>query len=215
MKVLLCILLPILAIAAVCFFFFIPSSAEAQPSQDVKSIAAEHKILVVYFSRKGSNYVSGDIVSLPVGNTAVVAQMIQEKTGADIFEIQTVKAYPEDYHETTDVAREELRTNARPEIVGAVENIDRYDTIILGYPNWWGTMPMAVFTFLEKYDLSGKTILPLCTHEGSGMGRSVRDLKKILPNATVKKGLPIKGTRVYKKDAGLSKEVEAWLNNNL
>lgn len=213
MKIILCIILPLLAVA-VGACFFLPQS-NAAPEKSLQTALAEHKILIVYYSRAGSNYVSGDIVNLPVGNTAAVAELIRQKTGADVFEIKTVKSYPADYTETTEVAKKELQQNARPEITGSVPDIAKYDTIILGYPNWWGTMPMAVFTFLEKHDLSGKTVLPLCTHEGSAMGRSVKDLKKALPSSIIKKGLPIKGTRVYKKDATIEAEVENWLKENL
>ena len=213
MKTILCVLLPLAAIVVgLCFAL---SKSEAKPERDLQTAVNMHKILVVYYSRTGQNYVSGDIVDLPVGNTAAVAGIIREKTGTDVFEIQTVKPYPTDYRETTEVAKQELREQARPEIVGAVENISQYDTIILGYPNWWGTMPMAVFSFLQKHDLAGKTVLPFCTHEGSGMGSSVKDLKKALPQSLIKPGLPIKGTRVHRKDAAIPAEVEAWLKENL
>lgn len=213
MKTLLYILLPLLVLAAGAFIL-IPTS-EAQPEKDLEISKTGHKILIAYFSRKGSNYVSNNIVDLPVGNTAVVAEMIREKTGADLFEIKTVNEYPIDYHETTDVAKAEKNTNARPEIVGSIPNMEQYDIIILGYPNWWGTVPMAVHTFLEKHQIAGKTILPLCTHEGSGMGSSERDLRKALPDCTIKKGLPIKGSRVCGKDPSVPAEVEKWLKENL
>jgi flavodoxin len=132
-------------------------------------------------------------VNLPVGNTEVVAKMIQEKTGSDLFRIEPVNAYPNDYTETTDAAREELRTKARPKITGTVENIGSYDLIFLGYPCWWGTMPMPVFTFLEGYDLSGKTIAPFCTHEGSGLGHSVADIRKTCLHSNVLDGNAIRG----------------------
>lgn len=213
MKHILYILLPLM-VAFVGALVVLPRT-EAKPERDLPAAVAGHKILVAYFSRTGSNYVSGDIVDLPVGNTAAVAQMIREKTGADLFEIKTVKPYPADYEETTAVAKAEKNSNARPAIVGGVDNIAQYDVIILGFPNWWGTVPMAVLSFLEQHDLSGKSILPLCTHEGSGMGSSVRDLKKALPSSMVKKGLPIKGSRVYKKDAAISAEVDEWLISHL
>jgi flavodoxin len=170
-------------------------------------MAGHPKSLIAYFSRKGNNYVGGRIVNLTIGNTEVVAHMIQELTGGDLLRIDTVKDYPSDYEETTDVARQELRQNARPEIRGRVENMGEYVVILLGYPNWWGSMPMAVYTFLEAYDVSGKTIIPFCTHEGSGMGHSESDIKKLCPNATVLKGLAITGGSV--QTAG--KEIAAWL----
>ena len=110
------------------------------------------KGLVAYYSRKGQNYVNGKIVELAVGNTAVIAKKIQVLTGSDLFEIDTMKLYPINYMETTRVAKNELNADARPELTDTVDNMDEYDTIYLGYPNWWGTFPMAVFTFLESYD---------------------------------------------------------------
>ena len=117
-------------------------------------------------------------MNLPVGNTEVVAKIIQEMTAGDLFRIEPVHAYPGDYTETTEVAKQEMRTNARPKLTGHMESMAPYGVVFLGYPIWWGTMPMPVFTFLEEYDLSGKTIAPFCTHEGSGLGRSVTDIKK-------------------------------------
>jgi len=165
------------------------------------------KSLIAYFSRKGNNYLGGVIVDLKVGNTEVIAKKIQELTGSDMFEIKTVKVYPKDYTETTNVSKEELRRNARPELTEKVENMDSYDVIYLGYPNWWGTMPMAVFTFLEAYDFSGKTIIPYCTHEGSGMGSSESDITKLCSSAKILSGLAIRGSSVSKAD----KDLGNWL----
>jgi flavodoxin len=165
------------------------------------------KGLIAYYSRAGNNYVNGDIVNLPVGNTEVVANMIQKLTSSDIFRIDTVKAYPEGYQETTEVAKEELRGNARPEISGGVNNMADYDVIYLGYPNWWGTMPMAVFTFLEAYDFVDKTIVPFCTHEGSGMGHSERDIGRLCAGAKVLPGLAIRGGSVQQAEEQIAK----WL----
>ena len=166
------------------------------------------KSLIAYYSRKGNNYLNGSIVYLEVGNTEVAAKMAQEITGGDLFEIQTVKSYPVDYTETTEVATVEKRTNARPELSTHVNNMDQYDTIILGYPNWWGTFPMAVFTFLEEYDFSGKTILPFCTHEGSGLGGSERDIRKLCPDAKLLPGLAIRGGSVK----GAGDKIKYWLS---
>lgn len=167
----------------------------------------ESKCLVAYFSRPGNNYVGGTIVNLPVGNTEVVAKTIQKITGGDLFRIEAVHAYPADYIETTEVAKEELRTNARPKLTGHVENMASYDVIFLGYPNWWGTMPMPVFTFLEEYDLAGKTIVPFCTHEGSGLGHSVPDIRKACLKSTVLDGIAIRGGDVKNAEGGIS----GWL----
>jgi flavodoxin len=165
------------------------------------------KLLVAYYSRKGNNYVGGSVKGLPVGNTEVAARIIQKLTGSDSFKIDTVKAYPEGYDETTRVAQQEQRQKARPEITGRVGNMDDYDVVFLGYPNWWGTMPMPVFTFLEAYDFSGKTIVPFCTHGGSGLGHSESDIKKLCPTAKVAEGLAIQGETVQKSGAVIS----AWL----
>jgi flavodoxin len=153
----------------------------------------QKRSLIAYFSRAGNNYVGGKIVNLAVGNTEVAAKMIQKQTCSDIFRIDTIKAYPTDYHEATDVAMQELRQNARPELSGHVDNMPDYSVIYLGYPNWWGTMPMVAFTFLEEYDFSGKTIIPFCTHEGSGLGRSVTDIAKLCTNSTILDGLAVLG----------------------
>jgi len=170
-------------------------------------MVAAPKSLIAFFSRKGDNYVGGKIVNLTVGNTEVAARMIQKLAGGDLFRIETVKDYPSDYEETTDVARQELRQKARPELAGRVDTMADYNVVFLGYPNWWSTMPMAVFTFLEAYDFSGKTIVPFCTHEGSGMGHSESDIRKLCPTATVLNGLAITGGSVHQ--AG--NQVATWL----
>lgn len=168
------------------------------------------KSLIAYFSRKGSNYVGSSVMDLPVGNTEVAARMIQKLAGSDIFRIETVKTYPADYNETAAVAQQELRQNARPELAGHVDNMDDYDVVFLGYPNWWGTMPMAVFSFLEGYGFSGKTIAPFCTHEGSGMGHSESDIKKLCPGAKVAKGLSIRGGSVQRAE----NDISDWLRES-
>jgi flavodoxin len=167
----------------------------------------DKKCLIAYFSRKGNNYSGGNIVNLPVGNTEVIAKKIKNFTGGDLFEIKTVKPYPAGYEETTTIAKEELRKNARPELVDSVKNMIGYDVIYLGYPNWWGTFPMAISSFLESYDFSGKTIVPFCTHEGSGIGNSERDIKKLCPEAKLLPGIAIRGSSV----AGADQVVQTWL----
>ena len=174
---------------------------------------AGSNILIAYYSRRGNNYRNGEIVNLKVGNTEMVAGKILKLTGGDTFYIETVKLYPADYHETTQVAKRELNENARPAIRGKVADMQKYDGIYLGYPNWWGTMPMAVMTFLESYDFSGKTIIPFCTHEGSGLGSSVQDIKKVCPKAVVKQGLAIRGSNVNNSDRQVSEWVKNTKNN--
>lgn len=167
--------------------------------------------LIVYYSRKGENYWNGSIRKLERGNTEIVAEMIAGITGGDLFEVETAQDYPADYHECVKVSVEELRSGARPELKRYLDSLDGYDTVFVGYPCWCGTMPMAMFTFLERYDLSGKKILPFCTNEGSGMGRSESDLRKLCPDAIVEQGLSIHGA-----EAAASKpKVERWLQNQL
>jgi len=168
---------------------------------------SEITLLIAFYSRAGMNYVGGNIVDLPVGNTEVAAGMIRDLTKGELFKIETVKPYPASYQETTEVAKAELREGARPALAGHVADMAQYDVVCLGYPNWWGTMPMAVFTFLESYDFSGKNIAPFCTHEGSGMGHSELDIKKLCPGADVQKGLPLRGGSVR----GASGSLADWL----
>ncbi len=166
------------------------------------------KSLVAYFSREGKNIISsGDVIDLPVGNTEVIALMIREAAGSDSFRIETVNPYPEDYRKATEVAKEELRANARPELTAHVENMTSYNVLFVGYPNWWGTMPMPVWTFLEEYDLTGKTIAPFCTHEGGSLGRSVTDIKALCPRSTILDGLAIRGSDVQRA----KEQVSEWL----
>jgi len=166
------------------------------------------KSLIAYFSRKGNNYVGGRINYLSIGNTEIIAKKIKEITGSDLFQVDTVENYPEDYLETTEVAQDEKTLNARPELTEKVVDMDAYGVIYLGYPNWWGTMPMALYTFLESYDFSGKTIIPFCTHEGSGIGNSERDIEKLCPEATILPGLEILGSSVKNADH----LIKSWLD---
>lgn len=172
----------------------------------------DKKCLVAYFSRRGQNYVNGEIRELARGNTELVAEAIRTIAQGESFYIETVDAYPADYTKTTEIAQNQLRHNSRPEVTRTVCNMQEYDVVFLGYPNWWGTMPMAVWTFLEAYDFSGKTILPFCTHEGSGMGHSEKDIKNLCPKAVVGKGIAIKGTRVQEMTGeALQAVVQEWL----
>mgnify|MGYP001668250984 CR=1 FL=1 len=166
--------------------------------------------IVVFFSRKGNNYVNGTIRHLPVGNTKVAARMIQEITGADMFELEPVTPYSPDYSQCIEEARQDQRRDARPELKAYPEHLEDYDVVYIGYPNYWGTMPMAVFTFLERAGLAGKVILPFCTHEGSGMGKSEKDIQRLCPQAKLKKGLAIHGAKVKESKAA----IQSWIADN-
>lgn len=158
------------------------------------------KTLIAFFSLKGETYVNGKIVDLPIGNTEVVAHKIADIISGDLFHIEKTGGYPPTYRGIVEVAKVEWKTNARPPVDGTVENMEQYDTIILGYPNWCNTMPKAVCTFLESYDLSGKNIVPYCTHEGSGLADSVDDLKKLCPSSNVLPGTAIHGAEAATSD---------------
>jgi len=182
---------------------------------DMPEPDAESNILIVYFSRAGNSYGTEDVdavssASLAIpGDTSVIANMVQGTIGGELFQIITVDPYPKDYRETTDVARVELDEDARPELSAHVEDMDAYDIVVLGYPNWWGTIPMAVYTFLEEYDFSGKTIVPYCTHQGSGLGRSVTDIKTLCPDSTILDGLAVSGSHV----SNAQSDVDKWLSD--
>ena len=168
------------------------------------------KTLIAYFSRADENYFGGAMRYVKVGNTEIAVNLMKEMTGADTFKIEMKNPYSPVYMTCIDEAKKDLRAKARPELVSMPESIDEYDTIILAYPNYWGPMPMAVFTSLENYDFAGKTILPLCTNEGSGMGGSERDIKKTCPGADVKKGLPVTGSQA----ANSLEALKRWLSAN-
>ena len=136
------------------------------------------KTLIAYFSRADENYFGGAMRYVKVGNTEIVCNIMNDLIDADMFKIEMKDPYSPVYMTCIDEAKKDLREDARPELVSLPESIDEYDTVVLAYPNYWGTVPMAVFTFLEAFDFSGKTILPLCTNEGSGMGHSGRDIAK-------------------------------------
>ena len=168
------------------------------------------KTLIAYFSRADENYFAGAMRYVKVGNTEIVVNGMKELIDADAFKIEMKNPYSPVYMTCIEEAKKDLRAKARPELVSMPESIDEYDTVILAYPNYWGTMPMAVFTFLEAFDFTGKTILPLCTNEGSGMGGSERDIQKTCPGAAVKAGLPIIGSQAAHSGASVQK----WLSAN-
>lgn len=149
--------------------------------------------LIVYFSRKGENYWNGSIRNLAKGNTARAAEFVREAVGGDLFELETIKSYPADYYACIAEAQRELNEGARPALKALPESLAPYGTVFLGYPNWWGTMPMAVCTFLESFDWAGKRIAPFCTNEGSGMGSSERDIARLCRGAEVLRGLSVHG----------------------
>ncbi len=156
-------------------------TAENENDDNSDTTTDDSNVLVLYFSMSG--------------NTEAVANIIHDEVGGDIIKLETVQAYPEDYDELVDYAQQEQQENARPELSTVIENIEQYDTIFLGYPNWWGDMPMPIYTFLDTYDLSGKTIAPFITHGGSGLSQTPENIQREEPNATVTDGLAVSGSR--------------------
>ena len=164
------------------------------------------KNLIIYYSRKGENYVNGSIRDLPKGNTEIVAEYIQKAVGGNLFEIETVREYSADYMTCTHQAQDELRAHARPELNRYLDSLDGYDNVFVCGPCWWGTFPMAVFTQLERLDWAGKHVMAVMTHEGSGLGSCERDLKKTCAGATFGKGLAVHGADAARSEAA----VAAW-----
>lgn len=174
------------------------SSEPAESSeQNASSTPTEAgtKSLVVYFSWSG--------------NTENVAKSIQSQTDSDIFEIIPATPYSDDYDTVVDLAQEEQRNNARPAISGSIDNINDYDVIYVGFPNWWGDMPMILYTFFDTYDLSGKIVALFCTSGGSGLSNTVNAVKSLEPNATVTEGLHIGSGSSSNPDNAVGE----WLNN--
>ena len=168
------------------------------------------KTLIAFFSRADENYFGGAMRYVKVGNTEIVCDIMKDMIQADSFKIEMKNPYSPVYMTCIDQARKDLREKVRPELVSIPESIDDYDTVVLAYPNYWGTVPMAVVTFLEHFDFTGKTILPLCTNEGSGMGGSERDIRKYAPGAQIKKGLSITGSEAANSRSSLRR----WLSAN-
>lgn len=162
--------------------------------------------LIIYYSRRGENYVNGSIKSIAKGNTEYCAEFIQNAVGGDLFQVETVKEYPADYMECTREAQDELRAGERPELREYLDSLDGYDNIFVCGPCWWGTYPCGVFSLLEKLDWTGKKVFPLMTHEGSGLGHCESDLKRMCTGATIGRGLAVHGADAPRSEG----EVAVW-----
>ena len=159
-------------------------------TQTTASARSDQRVLVVYFSRADEN--TGGVGYIEKGNTKILAEMIAERTHGDLFEIKTAKPYPKEYRPATEAAKQEKEENARPEIVGDLPDLSKYDVVFLGYPIWWSDMPMLVYTFLDRENFAGKIILPFCTHEGSGLSGTDRTIAETT-KADVKDGFALAG----------------------
>lgn len=185
-----------------------PESGDTESSETETDETNDTKILIAYFSREDENYGVGYIEK---GNTQIIAEMIAEETGGTLFEIERTTPYPSAYDDCTDEAKREQNENARPDLTATVDDFSSYDVIYLGYPIWWGDMPMAVYTFLESYDFSDKTVIPFCTHAGSGLSGTVNNIKEELPDATVLDGLAIRGSDAQNNHDTARNAVSAWI----
>lgn len=194
-------------------------STEGTAEAESSKAGAQSSLLVAYFSYAENAALPDDVDASAsasiqpwngalTGNTGVVADMIAQATGADLFSIRTVEQYPDTYDATIDQGQQEQSDGARPELATHLENLDSYDTIFLGFPNWWGDMPMAVYTFLDEVDLSGKTVIPFVTSGGSGFSNTISTIQQMEPQATVQEGLSIGASSA----TGAQQQVESWLS---
>ena len=180
-----------------------PVAADTAESHD--------NVLIAYFSRAGENYSVGVIEK---GNTELLAEIVAEETGGTLFEIEPVVPYPDSYEDCKTVATQERNENARPEIKNEIEDFSQYDVIFVGYPIWWGDMPMIVYNFLESYDFSGKTVIPFNTHEGSGQSGTVNSIRKEIPDANVMDGFAVRGSVAQNNGESARAVVQNWLDTN-
>ena len=183
-----------LAIILLIGIFFVILTNNSMPLlSNEPTLSRDQNIITIYYSK--------------TGNTKAVAQYIHNYLGGELFEIKPIKEYPDDYHATVQIAKEEKETNDRPGTLYCPDNIQQYDVIFLCYPNWWATMPMLLFTFLENNDLTDKIIIPVCTHEGSNMGTSIDDIKQLAPKSIVLDGIAIRGSKAHTSD----EIIKEWL----
>lgn len=169
------------------------NESSTNPSAEIP-VEDGDKTLIAYFSWSG--------------NTENLAEMIQKVTGGDLFAIETETPYTDDYDALVDQAKQEQADNIRPALAAQVENMDDYDTVFIGYPNWWSDVPMAVLTFLESYDWNGKTIIPFCTSGGGGFGNGIDSIEAATEGATILEGFHVGGSSVD----GAADDVATWLD---
>ena len=194
-------LLTTVVVATVSSAFSSPDATAEEPHHD--------NVLITYFSRAGENYNVGVVER---GNTDLLAEIVAEETGGELFRIETVREYPSAYDEMLTVATEERTNKERPELKTSIENFGSYDVIFLGYPIWWGDMPMAVYTFMDSYDFSDKVVIPFNTHEGSGESGTYSAISSYLPNAQVLDGMAIQGKTAQEFNSDTQQSVRDWLD---
>ncbi|MGN0221451.1 MAG: flavodoxin [Prevotella sp.] len=192
---------------SLCCTMSCAKAKSGEANKENNNMETGKKVLVTYFSRTGENYGVGTITK---GNTHIVAEMIAKATGGKLFEIAPEKEYPTDYNTCVEQAKQEKEKGARPAIKRDIA-VEDYDIIFIGYPNWWSDMPMAVYTFIEKHQWKGKTVIPFCTHEGSGLSDTESYIANACKGATVKSGIAIKGSTAQNKQEQARKSVARWL----
>ena len=212
MRTLLTILMTTMMLLTACGGGNAQTGADTSAQKETQTSASarsDQRVLVVYFSRADEN--TGGVGYIEKGNTKILAEMIAERTHGDLFEIKTVKPYPKEYRPATEAAKQEKEENARPEIVGELPDLSKYDVVFLGYPIWWSDMPMPVYTFLDRENFAGKIILPFCTHEGSGLSdtqRSIADVTK----ADVREGFALQGHIAQKSPEEARTALYEWMS---
>ena len=184
------------------------TNAADSPSQQLDG-ASDKNILVAYFSLSDEQYEVGVIEK---GNTEIIAEMIAEETGADTFKIESVTEYPKTYDELLEVSRQEA--DNPPQIAAEVENMEQYDIVLIGYPIWWGDIPEIVKEFLQSYDFSGKTVIPFCTHGGSGLSGTEATVQSLCPDAEIGTGLAIRGSTAQNDRDSAREDVVSWLTDS-
>ena len=200
-----------------------PAETAEEPAEEPSAeTETPGKTLVVYFSRVGNSDFSGGVDAVSsaslidegggefTGNAQKIAEIIADETGGDIVEVVVKKPYPGDYNETVEQAKNEQNEDARPELVTSIENLGEYGTVYLAFPNWWGDLPMALYTFFDEYDFSGKTIKAFATHEGSGFSGTIGTIEELEPGAEVIEGLSIRGSDVPDAES----DIRDWVKNN-
>ena len=180
-----------------------------KPRRIIMEFTDENHVLVAYFTTKSQLDINRRISQEEIGNTAKIANMIKENVSCDLYEIETEYEYPQDMKSLLEIAKKEMDDQAYPPLLLHILNMKQYDIIFLGYPNWYNTMPRAVFSFLNDYDFSKKTIIPFCTHGGGGLGNSIEDMKKILPNNKILEAIAIKDSEVEES----SQKITEWIKN--
>lgn len=165
--------------------------------------------IIIYYSRAGENYFGGSIRNLKEGNASHIAKEIAKQTNAELYEVTSDRVYSNDYRTCTEEASEDLKANLRPKITSKKIDLTGYSPIFLVYPNWWGTMPAPMMSFLEQHDLADKTIIPVCTHEGSGLGNSVSTLRSLAPKAHIEHQFSIRGSDALTCEG----QIKDWLSS--